>query len=232
MLRILLISVVLIPLIIALGGCSVFGVATKNELEAAMSQQSVAQRETEARVTELTERLGEARDAVREVEKRLEPRLTALDSAMARTEQTVDRATQQWQSVQALLAADLDSVRAELAGISGEVAAMQRGVDAMRQGMTSVRAQATSAQVRSREALRQQYEDLERERALLLGQLQDLEARLAAWPALTDSLDAIAPAGGADAGAATPEPGAGEPQGTVDIRPAIEPEQDATPPGP
>ncbi len=230
MLRILTTSIVLIILTAVLGGCSVFGVATKSELESAMRQEAIAQRETESRLADLSDRLADAREAVGAVERRLQPRLAALDSAMARTEQNVARSTQQWQSVQALLAADMDSVRVELDGVAGEVAAMSRGVASVREGMTLVSARASSAQDQSREALRRQQQALEREREHLLARLQDLESRLATWPALEDSVPAGSgqprqPAAGTDAAPATGD------AGTVEIRPTVTPERDATPPG-
>jgi uncharacterized protein involved in exopolysaccharide biosynthesis len=186
-------------LLLSLGGCSVFGVATKGELEAAID------REAELRAAQLAD----ARQDMAALEQRLAPRLADLDSSMVRTEREVARTTQQWREVQALVVSDLDSVRARLADMSGDVAAMSRG-------MTVVRATASSAEQQSREAMRRQYETLQQERDHLLGRLRDLEARLATWPSQADSLAGVQ--------AESPRRGAGE-DGTVIIRPASAPEQ-------
>lgn len=202
-------SLFILPvLLLSLGGCSVFGVATKGELEAAIDREAELRAATEVQ-------LAATRQDMAAFEQRLAPRLADLDSSMVRTEREVARTTQQWREVQALMVSDLDSVRARLADMSGDVAAMNRG-------MTVVRATASSAEQQSREAMRRQYETLQQERDHLLGRLRDLEARLATWPAQADSL-----AGGL---AASPRRGAGE-DGTVIIRPASAPEQrDQAPP--
>jgi chromosome segregation ATPase len=196
-------------LLLALGGCSVFGVATKGELEAAIDREAELRAATEVQLEQLTAQLADAREDMAALEQRLAPRLADLDSSMVRTEREVARTTQQWREVQALVVSDLDSVRARLADMSGDVAAMNRG-------MTVVRATASSAEQQSREAMRRQYETLQQERDHLLGRLRDLEARLATWPAQADSL--------ADGLAASPRRGAGE-DGTVIIRPASASEQ-------
>jgi len=218
-----------LALILLLGGCSVFGVATKDELSAAMQQEAAANAATEARLAEIGDQVAVARAELERVERRLQPRIAGLDSAMTRTEDRVARATQEWRSLQALMAADLDSVRVELDVVTGEVAAMSRGMTSVREGMTLVRARATTAEEQSRESLRRQFETLQRERDHLLARLQDLEARLAAWPARDDSLRAAA-AASEDAASEEPEPG--RQQGTIEIRPVVTPERDQTPPRP
>lgn len=206
-------SLFILPvLLLSLGGCSVFGVATKGELEAAIDREDNLRAAAEVQFEQLAGQLADAREDLSALEQRLAPRLADLDSSMVRTERDVAQTTQQWREVQALVVSDLDSVRTRLADMSGEVAAMNRGV-------TAVRATASSAAQQSREAMRRQYETLQQERDHLLGRLHDLEAQLATWPSQADSLT-----GGLAESTRYGTGGTSE-AGTVIIRPAIAPEQ-------
>jgi chromosome segregation ATPase len=192
-----------------LAGCSVFGIATKGELEAAIRQEDADQRELAGRIAALDEQLEAARRELSAMDARMQPRLAALDSAVEASEQRVSAATRQWTAMQASMVTHLDSLQTEVALVS-------RDMDMVRQGMDLASAQASLAHRNSKQAMQVHYEVLNEERLRLEQRLLELDSRLQAWPTEQDSLEALA------APVATAEPS----EGKIDIR-IIEPEQPA-----
>ncbi len=155
-------QILLVILLAALSGCSVFGIATKGELEAAMQQEAVHQRELEARLASLDQDIEASREE-----------MAALDRRMA-------DATSQWAAMQAALVSHFDSLRTEFV-------TLDRDLDLVSQGVTTASAQAAQAQLDSRKAMRIQYETLLDDRDRLMRQLESLDMRLEAWPAGADT---------------------------------------------
>jgi len=200
--------ILLLAALAALSGCSVFGIATKGELETAIQQEAVQQRELEASLADLSEELEASRADLAALDRRLRPRLASLDSALAENTEQVAAATRQWNAMQAALVLHLDS-------LSTEYRLLGRDVAVVREGITTVGAQAAKARVASRQAMQIHYETLIEERDRLLEQLEALDQRLQTWPTPADSTAAV-PDG--ITAAARPE------AGKIDIR-VVTPEQ-------
>lgn len=200
----------LVLLLAALSGCSVFGVATKSELETALQQEAVQQKELEARLAELDDKLSGSQKDLALLDQQLRPQLAAHDSALAATDAKVAAATQH----QARLVAHIDSLRTEYV-------TLDRDVDVVRQGMTTVTARAAKAQADSRQAIQIQYESLLDERDQLQRQLEALDQRLQTWPVPADTV--VVP----DGIAAAAEPAPSSEAGKIDIR-VVTPEEPAS----
>jgi chromosome segregation ATPase len=202
----------LIPITLLLGalaGCSVFGIATRSDLEEAIRQEDADQRELAGRITDVNEQVEAARRELAAVDARLRPRLASLDSAVAANDERVAAATRQWTAMQAAMVTHLDSLQTEVILVS-------RDMDLVRQGMDLAAAQAAVAHRNSRQAMQVHYEVLNAERLRLQERLLELDQRLGEWPADQDSL----------VSGAVPAAAADEPAGRIDIR-VIEPEQAA-----
>ena len=105
--------IITLAVLAALSGCSVLGIATKGELETALEQEAVRQREVEARLAELDDALERSRADLAALDRRLRPRLAALDSALASNTRQLEDATRQWTAMQAALVGHFDSLRTE-----------------------------------------------------------------------------------------------------------------------
>ena len=167
----------------ALTGCSVLGIATKGDLEAAMQQEAVEMHEVELRLAALDEQLTVARSEISAVDRRLQPRLAALDSALAGNTERLSAATRHWTALQAVMVVHLDSLQTEFALV-------ERDIMAMRAGMTLATAQAVQANANSQRAMQTHFDNLTRERDRLQQRLLELDQSLEAWPAELDSLPA------------------------------------------
>jgi len=169
----------------ALTGCSLLGIATKGELEAAIQQEGVEMHDLELRIAALDEQVTVARSELSAVDRRLQPRLAALDSALASNTERVSAATRHWTALQAAMVSHLDSLKTEFALV-------ERDIIVMRTGMTLATAQAALAQANSRRAMQTHFENLTQERDRLQQRLLELNQSLEAWPAEVDSLPAAA----------------------------------------
>lgn len=206
MLRIVLTILSLIAFLL-LSGCSVLGVASKGELEAAMSRQAANQQVMDARLADLGEDLARFED-------RLDPRLARVDSTLARTSSELALVQARWQEVREQLIADVDSLRASQARVVEEVDWMRADLDLARTDLTTTRASATQAQVRSRQALQVHFDTLVRQRDQLEAQLLELDTWLAELAAIgADSTTTVE----LESNAPVPEASAGG-QGKVEIR--------------
>jgi len=176
----ILILMTLIVLSVALSGCSVFGIATKTELEAAISEENEDQRALAERIDTLNGNLSAARRELADLDNRLRPRLAAMDSALAQNDAMVKETKAQWDAMQASMMANLDTIRAE-------VAVMDQSMGSMREGMVLVTGQAALAHSRSEDAMQAHYDSMLLERNHLQTKLMELEHRLQTWQAEADA---------------------------------------------
>ena len=153
-----------------LTGCSVLGIATKGELEAAMQQEAVEMHDLELRLAALDEQLTAARSEI-----------AAVDSALAGNTERVNAATRQWTALQATMVSHLDSLQTSFAVV-------ERDIVAMRAGMTLATATAVQAQANSQRAMQTHFENLTQERDRLQQRLLELDQSLEAWPVELDSV--------------------------------------------
>ncbi|MBD3222969.1 hypothetical protein GF314_17200 [bacterium] len=209
-------SVILIPILtILVGGCSVFGIATKGELEAAMDREARAQRVLEDRLAELDGRLASVADQIDDFESNLRPRLARIDSTARKNAAEMALISARWSGVRDELRANVDSLRASHGRVIDEVTWLRNDLDLARDDLTRVGARTEVARTRSQQALQIHHDSIMRERARLEARLYELDTRL-------DELSAI----GADSTATveleaptvTPESPAPDEEGKVEIR--------------
>jgi hypothetical protein len=165
-------------LVLALGGCSVFGIATQDDLDEALRNEAAQRRMMEDRLAALQNRLETVRDEIDSFSERFGPQITAMDAEIDTMAADLDdvyagmeAASQQWDTLRSGMIADLDSLRAEFDGMQQEIVAVRSGVD-------SVTVHAEQAALRSREAIRVHYENLLAERERLTLRLQELDGHL------------------------------------------------------
>jgi len=183
-------TILILMSLIALSGCSVFGIATKTELEAAISEENEDQRALAERIDTLNANLSAARRELADLDDRLRPRLAAMDSALAENEAMVKETTAQWNAMQVAMIANLDTIRAE-------VAVMEQSMGSMREGMLLVTGQAAAAHSRSEDAMQAHYDSMLLERNHLQTKLMELEQRLQTWQAEAEAMngEGASPAG-------------------------------------
>jgi len=179
MLRFLVIVVTLLTIVL-ITGCSVFGVATRNDLDAALLREQAARQQTDARLETLGQRLQLVAADLDDLDRRLRPRLASLDSALIRTSAEVALVTERWDELRDDLTADLDSLSAGYGAVLVEV-------DVVRGDLDELGGEARSAQDRSRQAMRIHHDTLLSEHERLQRRLLDLEARLRELDAAADS---------------------------------------------
>jgi len=167
-------TALLLLVLLAVGGCSVFGIATRGELEEAMNREAVQQRVVEDRLDALQRRLATTQEELETIDQRLTPQVTALDAQVTEVATDMETARLQWAAVRDALIAQLDSMQTEYA-------VLRTDVIMMRDGFGAVTADAQDAQVRSREAMQIHYDKTLAERHHLMMQLEQLDLELAAW---------------------------------------------------
>lgn len=167
-------------------GCSVFGVATRNELDAALLQERAERQQTDARLEALGQRLELVADQLEDLDRRLRPRLASLDSALIRTAAEVAMVTERWDALRTELTSDLDSLNAGYDAVLVDLAAIQNDL-----GVASVSAR--DARSRSERALQLHRDAISWERDRLQRRLHDLESRLLELDAVTDSSEVSLP---------------------------------------
>jgi chromosome segregation ATPase len=216
-------GVLLIATLFAVGGCSVFGIATKDELDEAMRREAASQRILEDRMAALENRIASAREALEALDARIAPQIAEMNTEMNRLTQDVNFATEQWEAMRLGLVDDIATLRGEFDLVEAEVLGVREGIDL-------ATSQAQLANNQSQEALQVHYDNLLAERARLQGRLAELEERLQAWDeeraaqaAAPDQI-ILEPAGAA---AADPTPVETEEAGKIEIR-AVTPEQPST----
>jgi chaperonin cofactor prefoldin len=178
------ISILITILVGVLSGCSVFGIATKSELEAAMAREAQSQRVVEGRLEALDGRLATVAEDLDRFEQRLQPELVRLDSTVARNAREMELITARWAGVREQLKADVDSLRASHALVMDEVVWLRDDLDLARGDITRMGARADHARLRSQQALQIHYDTIVRERARLERRLLDLDQRLAELSAI------------------------------------------------
>jgi hypothetical protein len=218
-------GVLLITTLFALSGCSVFGIATKDELDDAMRREAASQRILEDRMAALENRIASAREALEALDARIAPQIAEMNTEMNRLTQDVNYATEQWETMRLGLVEDIDALRGEFDLVEAEVLGV-------REGINLATSQAQLATTQSQEALQVHYDNLLEERARLQDRLAELELRLQTWeteraepPAAPDQL-ILEPASNA---ATDPAPLETEEAGKIEIR-AVTPEQPTTSP--
>jgi chromosome segregation ATPase len=161
-----------------LSGCSVFGVATRSELEAAVQQQSAARERTEGRVEDLA-------DDLESLERTLRPRLASLDSALVRTTAEVAMVTERWEGLRTTMASELDTLASnqeqvwlQLSRVRNGLATAQEQLGLARDDLDVVSDLTDLAGRRSQRALTLHADGLRWERDRLRDRLVALERRL------------------------------------------------------
>ena len=124
---------------------SVFGIATKSELEAAMAREAQTQRVVEGRLEALDGRLATVAEDLDRFEQRLQPELVRLDSTVARNAREMELITARWAGVREQLKADVDSLRASHALVMDEVVWLRDDLDLARGDITRMGARADHA---------------------------------------------------------------------------------------
>lgn len=183
----------IIGLAALLSGCSVFGVATRSELEAAVQQEAAARVRTESRVEALT-------DDLESLERTLRPRLASLDSALVRTTAEVAMVTERWEGLRTTMASRLDTLAGDqeqvwlqLSRVRNGLATAQEQLGLARDDLDEVSDLTDVAQRRSQRALTLHADGLRWERDRLRDRLAALERRLQDLDrALADSAAAAA----------------------------------------
>lgn len=165
-------------MLITLGGCSVFGIATKDELDQAMQREAAQQRILEDRLDAAQNRLAAVREDLDSLGQRLGPQIADLaggiDDLAADLEAVRERmavASAEWSSLRNTMIADLDTLNLAYDRMQQDVVSVRTGID-------TVALRAARAELRSREALRIHYDNLVAERERLLLRLQELDAHL------------------------------------------------------
>lgn len=186
-------TLLLLPLLLLSSGCSVFGVATRGDLE---EQQRIA----EARLQEMRAENRILRDRLERLDVTLDRVGASLQNVESVVEDLDDRAATQLQQVwsqtgdlqvrvasmedhygSATLAADSLRQGIDLAGRTALEA--HRQAQSVAQGLDSVAQRADEAQLRSDALLRAWLEQLRRERAQLAARLELLDDSLQRWEA-------------------------------------------------
>ncbi|MFO7652713.1 MAG: hypothetical protein R6X25_02720 [Candidatus Krumholzibacteriia bacterium] len=170
-------AALLTGLLLAAGGCSVFGIATEDDLEEAMRRKEAQQRVLEDRVDALETRIASARTAIEDLEGSLQPRLAELDTRLGDVDDRVATTTAEWNVLREVLTVGMDTLRSEFDEVTAEVTSVRGDIDLATQ-------EARRARSRSQEAMRVHYENLVAERDHLALRLQDLEAKLQEFPTL------------------------------------------------
>ena len=201
-------SFILIPILtILVGGCSVFGIATKGELEAAMEREAQAQRVMETRLASVAEQI----DAF---ESSLRPRLARIDSTSQKNAAEMALINARWSGVRDQLRANVDSLRASHGRVIDEVTWLRNDLDLARDDLTRVGARTEIARTRSQQALQIHHDTIMRERERLEARLLELDGRLDELSAIrADSTTTV----DFDAPTVTPEVPAPD-EGTIEIR--------------
>ncbi len=177
-------------IVITASGCSVFGVATRNDLDTALLQEATARQRTEVRLESLDLRLADLAADLADLDRRLRPRLASLDSALIRTSAEVAMVTERWSDLRDDLTADLDSLYAGYDVVLDEVAAVRGNLLAAQGELLDVGVRADVARDRSRQAVQLHRDALQWERERLQRRLVDLERRLQGLDAAVDSTEA------------------------------------------
>ena len=151
-----LVLLICLPLLTALAGCSVFGVATKSDLNDLASQEAASTRASQQRLEALEDRLVGISADVRA----LDPRLMEMETDVERIDADIAQAKQQ------LLDIDV--------GLRGEVGKIRGEMDWVKQA-------ATIASEHSNRALKVQYESLLQERDRLGTRLAVLDTLILQW---------------------------------------------------
>lgn len=151
-----LVLLICLPLLTVLGGCSVFGVATKSDLDDLASQEAASTRASQQRLEALEDRLVGISDDVRA----LDPRLLEMETDVDRIDADIAQAKQR------LLDIDV--------GLRSEVGKIRGDMDWIKQA-------ATLASEHSNRALKVQYESLLQERDRLGTRLAVLDTLILQW---------------------------------------------------
>ncbi len=208
-------SFILIPILtILVGGCSVFGIATKGELEAAMEREAQAQRVMETRLAEVDGRLASVAEQIDAFESSLRPRLARIDSTSQKNAAEMALINARWSGVRDQLRANVDSLRASHGRVIDEVTWLRNDLDLARDDLTRVGARTEIARTRSQQALQIHHDTIMRERERLEARLLELDGRLDQLSAIrADSTTTV----DFDAPTVTPEVPAPD-EGTIEIR--------------
>jgi archaellum component FlaC len=153
---------VLVPLIFLLGGCSVFGIATKGDLSKLAQANAEAEREMQDQLQVLSTQLADISKDISDLEQRMEPRLTRLETDLENMEV---------------------GMRADLANIRSDVEIMNADVIRFQSNLSNVSNKADLATYQSEQALQVHYDTLVDERQQLLRRMDVLDERIRNWNA-------------------------------------------------
>lgn len=173
--RRLMAGMVMVPLIFLLGGCSVFGVATKGDLSKLAQANAEAERDLQERLQVLNTQLADISRDLSDIEQRMEPRLTRLETDLE----------------------DMEiGLRADLATVRSDVEVMNADVIRFQSSLTSVSTKADLATSQSQQAMQVHYETLVDERQQLLRRLDVLDERIRNWHTRGMQTNQLVPAEG------------------------------------
>ncbi len=167
---------ILVPLMFLLGGCSVFGVATKGDLSKVAQENADSQRDLQERLQVLSAQLSDISRDLSDIEQRMEPRLTRLETDLQELEQDYETSYKELVDLEMNLKLDLANIRSEVEVMNADVMRVQAS-------MTSISTQAELASSQSEQALQAYYESLVEERQRLLRRLDDLDEKIRNWDA-------------------------------------------------
>jgi hypothetical protein len=166
--------IMVLPLMFLLGGCSIFGVATKGEMERQAQQDAQARQMMLQRVEAVNGRLADISQQLDDIERRMEPRLASLETDVQELDQDMDNAKQQLMDLELGLRADLDKV-------SGDVQVVFDDMLLVRSNMNQVSTDAQKASRLSEQALEAQFNALVEERDRLMTYLALLDEKISKW---------------------------------------------------
>jgi len=165
---------ILVPLILLLGGCSVFGVATKGDLSKVAQENADSQRDLQERLQVLSSQLADISRDLSDIEQRMEPRLTRLETDLQKLEQDYETSYKELVDLEMGLKLELANIRSDFEVMNADVVRVQAS-------MADVSSRAELASSQSEQALQAYYESLVEERQRLLRRLDDLDAKIRKW---------------------------------------------------
>jgi len=166
--------VILMPLMFSLGGCSVFGVATKGDLDKLAQEDAQARQMLVQRIERVNDQLASIAQNLEDIERRMEPRLTDLETNVQQLDQQVASSQQQLLDLELGLRTDLDQVR-------NDVQVVYDDMQFVRTEMNSVTGDVQMASQRSQQALEAHYYTMIDERERLVAYLATLDEKIEKW---------------------------------------------------
>ena len=169
-----------------LGGCSVFGVATKGELEELERRDDAEERALTQRIAALDDRLARIDQNLTTIEQGLDDRIAGLESEAQRLDQDLTASKNQLLEINTAL-------RAEFAQIRGDVQITLTDLQEARRDIEVAASTASRASADSRQALELQYSTLQDERSRLAQRLGRIDEVIASWQSLPpEQVEAVA----------------------------------------